>query len=303
MRMIHQKMNTIQTWIAAARPKTLPASISPVLVGIGIALKLHIFHPLTTVVILCVAILIQVSANLINDVIDFQHGTDTSARMGPLRVTQARLLTPHQVWKGVMIVLGITLLCGVYLATIAGLPVIIIGLACIIAAFAYSAGPAPLARYGLGDLFALVFFGLTAVCGTTYILTGRLPFSAWLGGLGAGVLVTNILVVNNVRDIESDRQAGRTNIPIRFGRQGGELEYTLMQAVAYLVPAAVLVFHLSSTWVLLTYLSLPGAIILNHKFRITPTGKGLNEILARTAQILLFYSFLLSLGFAFSALA
>jgi 1,4-dihydroxy-2-naphthoate octaprenyltransferase len=303
MRMNHQIMNTIQRWITAARPKTLPASISPVLVGIAIALMLHKFHLLPSVVILCVAILIQISANLINDVIDFQHGTDTSARLGPLRVTQAGLLTPHQVWKGIIVVLGLAILSGIYLATIAGWPIIIIGLVCIIAAFAYSAGPTPLARYGLGDLFALVFFGLTAVCGTTYILTGQLPLSAWLGGLGAGVLVTNILVVNNVRDIESDRQAGRTNIPIYFGRQAGELEYTLMQAVAYLVPVVILVFHLASAWVLLPYLSLLGAIMLNHKFRITPTGRVLNEILARTAQLLLFYSLLLSLGFALSALA
>jgi 1,4-dihydroxy-2-naphthoate octaprenyltransferase len=248
------------------------------------------------------ALLIQVGANLVNDVVDFQKGTDTADRLGPTRVTLAGLLTPRQVWFGVGVVFGLAGLFGLYLAIAAGPVVILIGLVCILAAFTYTMGPYPLARHGLGDLFALLLFGIVGVCGTAFVILGYVPPEAWWGGLGAGVQVTNILVVNNVRDIESDRRAGRKNIPVRWGRGAGELEYYIMLGLAYMAPLAAFGFGHAPVWALLALLSLPEAVSLSITFHRTPTGKALNGILARTARLLLVYALLFGAGLALGGL-
>ena len=291
-------LSTFQRWMLAIRPRTLPAAAAGVLLGAGIAWKTagHVPPILPALVILACAILLQILANLVNDVADFQKGTDTAARLGPLRVTQSGLLTPRQMWTGVVVNILLAALGGVYLAWIGGWPVIAIGAASILIAVLYTVGPFALEDIGLGDLFALLFFGLVAVGGTVYILTGRLPGLAWLGGLAAGCLTTAILVVNNVRDIESDRLAGRKNIPVVWGREAGEFEYGLMLGIAYVVPVAARLLGWAPIWALIPLVTLPRALSLYKQIRSLPPGRQFNQLLADTAQLLLVFSVLFGVG-------
>jgi 1,4-dihydroxy-2-naphthoate octaprenyltransferase len=291
----------MQRWVLAARPKTLPAAIAPVLVGAGAAFASQSFRWLPVLAAFLTSILIQIGTNLVNDVADYQHGTDDEKRLGPLRVTQAGLLSPRQVWGGVTVTFGMALGLGGYLVWVGGLPILAIGLFCILSAFAYSTGPFPLSRHGWGDLFTMLCFGLAGVCGTAYLAAGFLPATAWLGGVGVGALVTAILIVNNIRDIESDRRAGRRNIPILYGRQAGEIEFLVMLGIAFLVPPLLLISYRSTTWVMVVWLALPSAILLYRKLHSTPIGPAFNLILASTARLVLLYALLLAAGFMLGA--
>lgn len=292
--------NVLHPWILAARPKTLPAAISPVLIGIGISIFFGRFHLGAVLAALTCAIFIQIATNYINDVVDFTKGHDQSDRLGHLRVTQAGLLSPKQVWVGGITAFGIAIAAGIYLATIAGWSVIVIGAACILAGIAYSAGPMPLVNIGLADLFVLMFFGWAAVIGTVFVITLSVPLEAWLGGLAAGVLTMNILVVNNIRDIVSDRRAGRKNIPVIYGRRGGEIEYLIMLGIAYLTPLILFLIMGWQPWILLTYLTLPSAVKTYRELHTTPDGILLNIQLAKTAQLLFLYSCAMMAGFILS---
>lgn len=290
------KYSYFQRWWFAIRPKTLSASVAPVLVGCAVAFYAGSFRWIPVFAILFASILIQIGANLVNDVVDYKRGTDKEDRLGPMRVTQAGLLTPRQVWIGSIVVLALAALAGIYLVVLGGIPILITGMVCILAAVAYSTGPFPLSRNGLGDLFAFLLFGILGVCGTTYLVAGFLPSFAWVGGAGVGVLVTAILIVNNIRDRVSDRRAGRTNIPILFGRKGGEVEYAAMLLIAFFIPF-LFVFHYQITpWVFITWLALPVAANLMHKIHSAPIDQRFNRYLAQTAQLLLIYSVLLSAG-------
>jgi len=292
--------HALQPWVLAARPKTLPAAISPILIGIGISVYLGRFHLGAALAAMACAVFIQIGTNYTNDVVDFTRGHDQSDRLGPLRVTQAGLLTPKQVWGGGIAAFGLAAAAGLYLTVIAGWPVILIGAASILAGLAYSAGPVPLVNTGLADLFVLIFFGWTAVVGTVFVITLSIPIESWLGGLAAGVLTVNILVVNNIRDIVSDRRAGRRNIPVIYGRQGGEIEYLIMMGIAYLTPLALCLIMGWQPWILLTYLTLPAAVKTYKELRKTPDGKLLNIQLAKTAQLLFLYSLAMAVGFMLS---
>ena len=283
-------------WWLAIRPRTLPAATAPVLIGLAVAFSQGYFKWLPALVILLCALLLQILANLVNDVADFQKGTDKSGRLGPTRVTQSGLLTSRQVWTGAVGVALLAMLGGVYLVFVGGWPVLVMGAASILGAVLYTVGPYALEDYGLGDLFALIFFGFVAVCGTTYILAGQLFPLSWVGGLGAGSLVTDILVVNNVRDIESDRRSGRKNIPVCWGRRAGEIEYLIMLILAYLAPILAIILGWADLWLLLPLLSLPRAIFLWQQIRTLPAGPGFNRLLAQTAQLVLLYCLLFSAG-------
>ncbi len=295
--------NPIQPWILAARPKTLPAAISPILIGIGISIYYDHFKIGPALAALICAVFIQIGTNFVNDVVDFMHGHDQSDRLGPLRVTQAGLLSPKQVIGGGIAAFCVACAAGLYLASVAGWIVILIGAACILAGMAYSTGPAPLVNNGLADLFVLIFFGFVAVVSSVFVITLSIPIESWFGGLAAGVLTVNILVVNNVRDIASDKRAGRKNIPVRYGRRAGEIEYLVMQVTAYLVPAVLFVVMGFQPWGLFTYLTLPAAIRDNRNFRKTPDGKQLNLQLAKTGQLLFFYSLSMTAGFILARFA
>ncbi len=292
----------VQRWLLAVRPRTLPAAVAPVLVGAGVAFHAAPVRWLPVLAALFAAVMIQIGTNLVNDVVDYLRGTDDAQRLGPLRVTQAGLLTPKQVWAGVGVSFGLAALAGLYLSIVGGLPILLLGIVCILAGFAYSAGPFPLSHNGLGDLFTMLCFGFGGVCGTAYLAAGFLPASAWASGLGVGALVTAILIVNNIRDVESDRRAGRHNIPIWFGRRGGEIEFAVMLGMAFLVPVILVGANHTTPWVFTGWLALPAALRLFRNLCATEIGPAFNQLLAATAQLTLHYSVLLTFGFVVGTL-
>jgi len=291
-----QQIPYVQRWWMAIRPRTLPAAGSPVMIGWAIAWANASFAWLPALVILVCALLLQILANLVNDVADYQKGTDKSGRLGPTRVTQSGLLKVREVWAGAIVVALLAAVGGIYLFLYRGWPVLVMGGVAILFAVLYTVGPFSLEDYGFGDLAALIFFGFVTVCGTTYILLGNLVPLAWMGGLGAGALVTDILVVNNVRDIESDTRAGRKNIPVRWGRRAAEIEYLFMMILAY----AACVIPFLAGWagwsILLPLVTIPRAVQLVKRIRTLPASPLFNKLLADTAQLVLFYCLLFSLG-------
>jgi 1,4-dihydroxy-2-naphthoate octaprenyltransferase len=211
-------------------------------------------------------------------------------------VTQSGLIPAKQVKAGMLLTLTLSLIPGIYLITVGGLPVFIIGLACICAALAYSGGPFPLASHGLGDLFVFIFFGLVAVGGTYYVQALHLTPLVWLMGVIEGLLITAILVVNNLRDIQTDRQTGKRTLAVIIGDRRSRIEYVLLLAIAYTIPVILWLGGWMSAWVLLPFLSLPMALPLMHIMWKSPVDPGLNQALAKTAKLTLIYSLLLSLG-------
>ena len=211
--------------------------------------------------LLC-ALLIQIGSNFANDLGDFRRGTDEHGRVGPIRVTTAGLLTPGQVKAGMFVVFGLAALGGLYLIILGGWPILVVGVLSIVAAIAYTAGPLPFGYYGLGDLGTFVFFGLVAVGGTYYVQAHAMTSAVWLGAVAMGCLVTAILVVNNVRDADTDRQAGKRTLAVLLGRRGARIEYALLLAVAYAVPAILWLGLGMTPWVMLAWLTLPLAVRL-----------------------------------------
>lgn len=279
----------------AIRPKTLPAAASGVVMGSALAWRDGMFQPLPAFAALLVALLLQIGSNVANDVFDFERGADTSERQGPLRVTQAGLLTPRQVKQGMWIIFVLAALCGLYLALLRGPVVIMIGLAAIISAIAYTGGPFPLGYYGLGDLFVFVFFGLAAVAGTYFIQAGTVSIAAWWMSVPVGLIITAILVVNNLRDIENDRKAGKHTLAVRLGERGAQIEYCVCMAIAFLVVPVAARSGIVSWWTVLTWLSLP----LGYKATrlvLTQRGRPLNAALAETGQTALVFSLLFWAG-------
>ena len=293
--MIQEKLSPFQIWWLAIRPKTLPAAASGVVMGSALAWHDGSFQLLPALAALCVALLLQIGSNVANDVYDFERGADTHERHGPLRVTQAGLLTSEQVKRGMWVIFGLAAFLGLYLAYLRGWVVIIIGLAAIISAIAYTGGPFPLGYYGLGDLFVFVFFGLAAVAGTYFVQVGLVSAAAWWMAIPIGLIITAILVVNNLRDLENDRKAGKHTLAVMLGSQGVRLEYVLCLAVAYLILPILVFMKIVPAFTLLAWLSLPIAL---KSMRIVSTQQGgpLNAALAGTGQTALAYSVLFWLG-------
>lgn len=284
-----------QAWILGARPKTLPAAAAPVIVGAAIALSEGVFRLWPVLAALAGALLIQIATNYANDLFDFKKGADTHDRLGPTRVTQAGFLSPQAVMWGMGAAFGLAALIGVYLVYEGGWPIIVIGVLSIVAGIAYTAGPYPLGYNGLGDLFVFLFFGLAAVCGTYYVQAGVVsPAALWLA-LPMGALATAILVVNNLRDVETDRRAGKRTMAVRLGVNGARIEYLLLLLVAYLVPLITWLNGLTTVWVLAAWLSLPLVPALVRAI-YRQQGRALNQTLAGTARLELAYALLLSLG-------
>lgn len=288
---MEQKISPFQIWLLAIRPRTLPAAAAGVVMGSALAWMDGSFQLLPAVVALGVALLLQIGSNVANDVYDFERGTDTSERQGPLRVTQAGLLTPAQIKRGMWIIFGLAAVLGLYLVFLRGWVVVWIGLAAILAAITYTGGPFPFGYYGLGDLFVFVFFGPAAVVGTYFVQTGSVSAAAWWMSLPIGLLVTAILVVNNLRDLENDRKAGKRTLAVRLGERGARLEYLFCMAVAYLVVLLTAWSGLVPWLALLTWLSLPLAV-KTARMVFTQVGRPLNAALAGTGQVALLFSLL-----------
>ena len=279
----------------ASRPRTLPAASAPVIAGSAAAFSSGHFDLLPALAALLGALLLQIGANIANDVFDYQKGVDTAERLGPTRVTASGLLTPGEVKTGMWVVFGLAALCGVYLALHAGWPVIAIGLLSILAAIAYTGGPYPLGYNGLGEVAVFLFFGLAAVCGTYYVQALRLdPIAVWVA-VPMGLLTVAILIVNNLRDVETDRASGKMTLAARFGAAWARREYLTVVAAAYLIPLVMWLVGAASPFVLTAWLSLPWFIPLARDI-MRLSGRPLNKALGQTGQLELIYGLFLSAG-------
>lgn len=286
-------------WVLAIRPKTLPAAVCPVIVGTAMAVADKEFKCFPALAALVGALLLQIGVNLANDYFDYKKGVDTSERVGPIRVTYSGLIPTAHVKSAMVITFVLVALVGIYLILVGGWPILTAGIASITAALAYSGGPYPLASHGLGDLFVFIFFGLVAVCGTYYVQSLRLTSLVLLTAVPVGMLITAILVVNNLRDITTDRLAGKNTLAVRFGKRGTRIEYLLLLAGSYAFPIYLFISGKVSTLVLLTLVSLPMAVF-QCRIICREEGRELNKGLAGTAQLTLVFCLLFSIGLAFS---
>lgn len=283
----------------AIRPRTLPASVSPVIVGTALAIADKGFKYLPAIAALAGALLLQIGVNLANDYFDSIKGVDTAERLGPIRVTQSGLIEPVRVKGAMIITFGLVALVGIYLISVGGWPILVMGTASILAALAYSGGPYPLASHGLGDLCVFIFFGFVAVCGTYFAQTLRVTTIVLVASVPVGLLITAILVVNNLRDIVTDRTAGKNTLGVVLGKQGARIEYALLLTGAYAAPVLLALADGVSAAVFLPLLTLPMALTLCRTvFR--EEGKVLNKALAGTAQLTLLFCLLFSGGLILS---
>lgn len=301
-------MTTSRSWLLAIRPKTLVAAFAPVAVGTALAFNQHALAPVAALAALVGALLIQIGTNLANDVLDFRRGADTAERLGPTRVTQAGLLAPRAVAAGAALCFALAVAAGAYLVAVAGWPIALLGVAAILSGIAYTAGPAPLAYVGLGDVFVMVFFGIAAVGGTYYVqvmdaLGGyarrqalhALP-QALLLGVGVGALATAILTVNNLRDRDTDARAGKRTLAVRLGDGRTRRYFDALMFTAFAVPTGLAVFHGLGPAIVAVLFAVPFALDPGRAIAGGVRGKALNAVLGQVARLQVVYAFWLSLG-------
>lgn len=282
-------------WLLAIRPKTLPAAVSPILVGSAVAVHERGFHLPAALAAMAVALLLQIAANLANDVFDFHRGADV-ARLGPTRVTQGGLIPPHRVKQATLLTLGLATLAGLYLVWRGGWPILVLGVLALLSAVAYTAGPFPLGYHGLGDLFVFLFFGLVGVTGSAYVQTREVTALALLAAIPIGCIATAIIIVNNLRDIDTDRAAAKRTLAVRIGRVWTIRQYQALLLAAYLTPLLLGAFGAISRWgALPPLLSLPSAARLLTGVR-RESGRALNPILGGTARLTLVFGVLFAAG-------
>ncbi|PSP36353.1 1,4-dihydroxy-2-naphthoate polyprenyltransferase [Halobacteriales archaeon QH_10_70_21] len=306
-----ESVSRTRAWLMAARPQTLPAGAAPVVVGTGLAVGDDVFAPLPAVFALVGALLLQVGTNFANDYYDAVRGADTDDREGFTRVTAGGLIEPAAVRRAMYATFGLAVVSGVYLVYVGGVPILVVGLASVVAGVTYTGGPLPYGYRGLGDLFVFVFFGLVAVAGTYYVQAaagagvvlpvglppGTLPARAVVAGLPAAGLSTAILVVNNVRDRETDAAAGKRTLAVILGSRASRLEWTALVGMAYAVPV---VFWLdgASPAVLLPLATAPLAAAVGRTVWTRSDGAALNPALERTGRLLFAHSALFAVGLA-----
>ena len=288
-------MSNWQIWWLAIRPKTLPAAASGVVAGSALAWMDHSFHLLPAIAALCVALLLQIGSNVANDVYDFERGADTSERHGPLRVAQAGLLTPAQMKSGLWIIFGLASLIGLYLAFLHGWLIVVLGLAAIISAIAYTGGPFPLGYHGLGDLFVFLFFGVICVAGTYFVQSGSVSATAWWMSVPVGLMITDILVVNNLRDLEHDRAAQKHTLAVLIGERSTKIQYVVFMVISFLLMPVLIWRGMLPVFTFLAWLALPLAWT-STKTVLSQRGRPLNGALAMTGQTALAFSLLLFIG-------
>lgn len=287
--------NKIQSWILASRPKTLPAALVPVLVGSSLAYNQGKFYPLYSLIALICSLLIQIGTNFTNDLYDHLKGADTEKRKGPLRVLSAELISVKEMQTAIALVFGLTFLLGLYLVYVTDWKIFIIGVFSIIAGLAYTAGPYPLAYHGLGDLFVFLFFGIIGTMGTYYLHHQEFTFISFLVSLPVGALITNILVVNNYRDVEEDKQAGKNTLTVILGTEFSRYEYIFLLLLSFFIPFILYFkFNFNAT-IFLPYVTLPFAIILV-KMIFSFQGQQLNKTLEVSAKYSALYGILFSAG-------
>jgi 1,4-dihydroxy-2-naphthoate octaprenyltransferase len=284
-----------EAWVLASRPRTLPAAIAPVLVGTALAIQAGVFYWPAALAALVVSLALQIGANFANDLGDFHRGADTPERVGPTRATSAGLISPAAMSAGMWVAFGAAAAAGLYLVVRGGWPALIVGAASILAGLAYTLGPLPLGYVGLGDLAVFLFFGLVGVVGTYYVQALDVTPLAFVAAAPVGALVTAILVVNNIRDADTDRRAGKRTLAVRFGRRGARIEYVALLVAAYATPFILLFGFRLTPWALLPLLTLPLAYQLTRTV-LTVLGPALNKALAGTARLAVLFAALLALG-------
>jgi len=289
-------LSRFRVWWMAIRPPTLTAAIVPVAVGTGVAVHDGVWAPLAAFAALIGALALQAGANLANDLSDFRRGADNETRLGPIRVTQRGLLTERQVTMGVVAFFALATVAGLYLTYVGGWPIIAIGLASMLAAVTYTGGPWPFGYRGLGEVFVFIFFGVVAVAGTYYVQAGRVTGDVLAASLPVSLTVTAILVVNNVRDIDTDRLAGKYTLAVYLGRRLARTELVVVVAGAYLAAAALWFLGDFSGWVLLSWLSVPAAVMPVAVSLNRTDGPPLNAALRAMARLHLIFGLLLALG-------
>ena len=285
-----------RAWLLASRPATLSAAIIPVAVGSAVAHSLASFALLPALAALFGAIWIQVGTNFANDVFDYKKGAYTGNRVGPQRAAQAGLLSEAQLFAGMFVAFGIATLCGVYLLSVGGWPIVGIGLASIASGIAYTGGPYPLGYNGLGDLFVMIFFGFVAVCGTVYVQMARVPELAWWAAIPVGCLATAILVVNNIRDADTDVLCGKRTLAVRFGRSAARCEYVFLITASFAVPSLLVLEGHVGALGLVCWLSAPLAVNLIGKVTTSSDAQILNGCLKGSAALLLLHGTLFAMG-------
>lgn len=285
-------------------------------VGVGLAVADGVLAPGPALAALVGALLIQVGTNFANDYYDAMKGADTDDREGFTRVTAGGLIEPRQVKRATIVTFGLAVLVGSYLVYVGGLPIVVVGLSSIAAGLLYTGGPYPYGYYGLGDLFVFVYFGLVAVTGTYYVQAvtatggpfplgvppGTVPVDSVLAGVAVGALATAIIVVNNIRDRESDRQTGKHTLAVLLGYRLSRVEYLGLLALAYAVPP-VFWLRTDSPAVLAPLLTLPLAALVARTVLTRTDGAALNPALERTGQLLALYALLFALGLAVPGVA
>jgi 1,4-dihydroxy-2-naphthoate octaprenyltransferase len=293
-------MSAVRIWLMAARLRTLPAAIAPVLVGTALAGFEHAFHPLRFVAALFGAIFIQVGTNLSNDYSDARRGADADDRLGPVRVTAGGLVPPSQVLIATYVSFGLAIVAGIYLVAVAGWLLLAIGAASILAGVLYTGGPRPYGYAGLGEAFVFLFFGVVAVAGSYYVQVTHLQWEAFALSVPVGLLAAAILVVNNVRDIDSDRRAGKRTLAVKLGRERTRMMFAASVYAAYPLALVTWVAGPLRAWVALSWLSLPLAAALVRIVRTKTDGPSLNGALARSGMLQLCFCVLLSAGLLLS---
>lgn len=282
-------------WIMAARPKTLPAAAAPVLVGTAMANYLDSADWLPAIICLGFAILIQVGTNFANDYFDFKKGADTSDRVGPTRAVAAGLIKPNLMKRLTVITFALAFCLGLALIPFGGWWLLLVGVMSILCGYAYTAGPFPLAYVGLGDLFVMLFFGVVAVCCTFFVQTGFFTWEVFILSTAIGGLSTNLLIINNIRDRETDRVANKRTLAVRLSLSYSILEYRFFVVWAYAV-VIWMATRYGDFWLTLPLVSLSLAVVNWNRSRTVSSPEVCNKLLAKTALFLVLYATTLSLG-------
>lgn len=293
-----QNIPSYKIWLLASRPKTLWAGVAPVLIGTAVAYGDSGFNALAAFCALIGAVLIQIGTNLANDYFDFVKGADRSDRKGPLRVTQAGLVTEAAIKRAMIIVFGLAVVSGLYLIYRGGLPILAVGVISIIFGVLYTGGPFPIGYLGLGDLFVFIFFGLVATAGTYYVQTLELTTVAIAAGIAPGLYSSAILAVNNLRDIEEDRKTGKRTLAVRFGRGFARFEYLFCILTGSLSPLLLITMTGNHWFSLIAAFTVITAIPSIRLVFTTDDGAALNGVLAATGKLLLVYTLLFSIGWS-----
>ncbi len=290
------RMNKLQAWILATRPPTLTAALVPVAVGTAVALADGAARAMPALAALVGALLIQIGTNFANDLFDFEKGADTEERIGPTRAVQSGLISPQAMRRATLLTFAAAMLVGLYLISIAGWPILVVGILSIVCGLAYTGGPWPLGYHGLGDLFVFVFFGVVAVVGTYFVQALQVSRYALLASIPVGFLVTAIIVVNNFRDSDTDRVAGKRTLAVRLGRTNTRVYYALLMTLPYVILTWIWHSESTSLAIFTPWLSLPWALALVRRLATHTDGPTLNATLRSTAKLHALFGLLFALG-------